>query len=59
MLVLTACKQRTPRGVKRGKTMDKVFVKVDFETVHRARNGLLGLNVEDAVSCVPQEAVAL
>ena len=25
----------------------------------RARNGLLGLNVEDAVSCVPQEAVAL
>ena len=25
----------------------------------RARNGLLGLNVEDARSCVPQEAVAL
>ena len=24
----------------------------------RARNGLLGLNVEDAVSCVPREAVA-
>ena len=34
MLVLTACKQRTPSGVKRGKIKDKVFVKVDFETVH-------------------------